>query len=152
MRRLLPVFVLAFGPLWACTPVAEKTTSGPGGEPSAKAAAVPPAEPGAKTESTELRIKASEIRVEGTTVWFEPDTAVMRSSYIRYAFELAEFEKIVGSASPDKDLTAIIRILRTEQKTHAPADPNAPSPDGGFQITIHHAKILSVKQPEGETP
>ncbi|MBU1244388.1 hypothetical protein KKD52_18120 [Myxococcota bacterium] len=152
MKKLLPVFILALGPLWACTPAPEKTTSGPEGEPSAKAAPVNPTEPEAKTGTTELRIKASELRVEGTIVWFEPDTRVMRSSYTRYAFDLPEFEKIIGSARPEQDVTAIIRITKTEQKTNSPADPNAPSPDGGFHITIHHAKILSVKQPEGETP
>ena len=145
MKHLIFSSILLLGTFWACTPAAEKTTGGPEAEPAAKKAPVAdtPAEPTAA--ESELVIVARELRLDGALVWYEPDTGVMKASYTRYAFDKAEFETVVGSATPDKDITAIIQITKTEQKNTRPADPKAPSPDGGFELTIHHAKILRLK-------
>ncbi len=143
MKKMILVSVLMTAALSACTPSGDKTTT----DPATESGGMEPGgmEPGAKVAATELLIKAGELRVDGGIVWFEPDSGVMRSSYTRYAFDQAEFEKIVGSSKPEADLTAIIEITKTEQKNSKPSDPNSPSPDGGFDITIHHAKILRLK-------
>jgi hypothetical protein len=144
MKTLILASILSISTLWACTPTTGKTTA-PAGEPTAKEAPAEATGPEARAEPKELLIKADELRVEGEIVWFEPDTSVKRSSYTRYAFEKARFEKVVGSTRPDKDFTAMVQITKTEQKNSRPADPDAPSPDGGFDLTIHHAELLGLK-------
>jgi hypothetical protein len=144
MKTLALVALLVVVSSWACTPAGNTPATTdpattPGDEPAAKQAAPAPA------PEQELVVKSAELRVEGALVWFEPDSGVQRASYTRYAFDKAEFEKFVGAAKPETDVTLVIQITKTEEKTHTPADPHSPSPDGGFQITVHHAKILRLK-------
>jgi len=141
MKAIALVSLVLSLSLVACTPTNQGTTAGPAGgdqEPAAKEATSAPA------ETVDLLVKSVELRVEGDVVWFEPDSGVQRAAYTRYSFEKAEFEKVVGSVKPEQDVTLVIQIVRTEEKTRTPADPNSPSPDGGFRITIHHAKILRM--------
>lgn len=145
MKAIALVSLLLVASSWACTPAGNTTTTAtPGDEPVGDAPADKQAAPPAAQEQ-ELLVKADELRVEGPLVWFEPDSGVQRAAYTRYAFDKSEFEKVVGAAKPESDVTLVIRIEKTEEKTHSPSDPSSPSPDGGFQITIHHAKILRLK-------
>ncbi len=143
MKVIIPALLALSVTLGACTPSGEGTTTTKAAEPDSKAAVGDEAP--AKTVELELAVRAAEVRLEGDVVWFEPDSGVQRAQYTRYAFEKTEFEQIVGSVKPDSDVTLIISITKTEEKTHTPTDPSSPSPDGGFQITIHHAKVLRLK-------
>ncbi len=145
MKAIALVSLLLVASSWACTPAGNTTTAATpvdkpvGDEPAAKQVVPAPA------PEQELVVKSDELRVEGSLVWFEPDSGVQRAAYTRYAFDKTEFEKVVGAAKPETDVTLIIQVTKTEEKTHSPSDPSSPSPDGGFRITIHHAKILRLK-------
>jgi len=143
MKVIIPALLSLIVALGACTPSGEGTTTDKAAEPDSKAAVGDEAP--AKDVGQELLVRATELRVDGDVVWFEPGSGVQRTHYIRYAFDKADFEKIVGSAKPDSDFFLVVSITKTEEKNHTPTDPSSPSPDGGFQITIHHAKVLRLK-------
>lgn len=141
----------------ACTPRSGETARGPEADPDAREASdkgapegeapdkEAPEKGGDEGETVELEINVQELHLEDQVVWFEPDSGVRRARYTRYAFDRNEFERVVGTSSPTENLTLVIRITQTRTNNVVPAISHAQSPEGGFDITIHHAKIIRVR-------
>lgn len=120
------------------TPTATATaTQAPTATSSASAAAV---------ETKKLTLIKNELRVDGTSIVFEPNRGVQKAKYDTYSFDKAAFEAKVGKLPLAADVEVEVEIVSSGMKSNKPSDPKLPTPMGGISIMTYECKILSVKK------
>jgi hypothetical protein len=76
---------------------------------------------------------------------YNPDSMRQSSKYKKFVFDLQEFKALGGNLGKDADFTIHYSVLQTDIETVTPADPNMPSPSGGFTFIINTCKIEKVE-------
>ena len=103
--------------------------------------AEPAAAPEAERRSLTLDPRALSWDEEAGTATFSPGSDRQSASYEHYVFDLAALEAALGGR-PDAPVDVLVEVISTENTNYTPEDPSMPSPDGGFDIATHQARVV----------
>lgn len=113
--------------------------------PSAVATETATPQPSAAPKETKkLEVKARETDVDKAKdlVEWTPDRGVQKASYSHYRFKYAEWVAAVGEANLKSDVDVEAECAEAIEKTSKPADPNLPTPSGGFTNRTYECKVV----------
>lgn len=98
----------------------------------------------APKETKKLEVKARETDFDKAKdlVEWTPDRGVQKASYSHYRFKYAEWVAAVGEANLKSDVDVEAECAEAIEKTSKPADPNLPTPSGGFMNRTYECKIV----------
>lgn len=110
-------------------------------------APAPPAEPAQAVTRETITLNPGEITYDepAGTIVFSPGSRVRSASYTHYILELGSLEAVLGER-PTEPVAVVVEITAVEEDVHVPDDPQAASPDGGFQITNKTGRIVSLAE------
>lgn len=102
-----------------------------------------PAAPPTPAERRVLTLTPEELRWDEAagTVTFSPGSAVQSAHYEHFVLDIAALEAALG-ARPAGPVAVEVALLEQHTRTEVPADPLAPAPMGGFQITTWKTQIV----------